>query len=151
MNELQAALGISQLKKLDNFNMKRNKIAEIYKKKLEDLPIKFQKIEKNNFSSYHLFVILFPKSIMRKNTYNDVFNFFLKNKIDVNLHYLPVHLHPFMRSKGFREKMYPIAEEYSKRAISLPIYPSLTIQNLNKVIKIINKILNKYFKNEIIK
>lgn len=151
MNELQAALGISQLKKLDNFNMKRNKIAEIYKKKLEHLPIKFQKIEKNNFSSYHLFVILFPKSIMRKNTYNDVFNFFLKNKIDVNLHYLPVHLHPFMRSKGFREKMYPIAEEYSKRAISLPIYPSLTIQNLNKVIKIINKILNKYFKNEIIK
>ena len=66
MNELQAALGISQLKKLDNFNLKRNKIANFYKKNLKNLPIKFQEIDKNNFSTYHLFVILFPKSIIRK-------------------------------------------------------------------------------------
>ena len=49
MNELQAALGISQLKKLDNFNLKRNKIANFYKKNLKNLPIKFQEIDKNNF------------------------------------------------------------------------------------------------------
>ena len=78
MNELQAALGISQLKKLDNFNLKRNKIANFYKKNLKNLPIKFQEIDKNNFSTYHLFVILFPKSIIRKKIYNKIFNFFLK-------------------------------------------------------------------------
>tara|TARA_B100000965_G_scaffold405235_1_gene438462 strand:+ start:411 stop:1598 length:1188 start_codon:yes stop_codon:yes gene_type:complete len=151
MNELQAALGISQLKKLDSFNLKRNKIAKIYKKKLKNLPIKFQKIDKNNFTSYHLFVILFPKSVIRKKIYNEIFNYFLKNKIDINLHYLPIHLHPFFRLKGFKERMYLVSEEYSKRAISLPIFPSLTFQNQNKVIKIIKKVFKKYFNNEIVK
>ena len=151
MNELQAALGISQLKKLDSFNLKRNKIAKIYKKKLKNLPIKFQKIDKNNFTSYHLFVILFPKSVIRKKIYNEIFNYFLKNKIDINLHYLPIHLHPFFRLKGFKDRMYLVSEEYSKRAISLPIFPSLTFQNQNKVIKIIKKVFKKYFNNEIVK
>ncbi len=151
MNELQAALGISQLKKLDSFNLKRNKIAKIYKKKLKNLPIKFQKIDKNNFTSYHLFVILFPKSVIKKKIYNEIFNYFLKNKIDINLHYLPIHLHPFFRLKGFKERMYLVSEEYSKRAISLPIFPSLTFQNQNKVIKIIKKVFKKYFNNEIVK
>ena len=151
MNELQAALGISQLKKLDSFNLKRNKIAKIYKKKLKNLPIKFQKIDKNNFTSYHLFVILFPKSVIRKKIYNEIFNYFLKNKIDINLHYLPIHLHPFFRLKGFKERMYLVSEEYSKRAISLPIFLSLTFQNQNKVIKIIKKVFKKYFNNEIVK
>ena len=151
MNELQAALGISQLKKLDSFNLKRTKIAKIYKKKLKNLPIKFQKIDKNNFTSYHLFVILFPKSVIRKKIYNEIFNYFLKNKIDINLHYLPIHLHPFFRLKGFKDRMYLVSEEYSKRAISLPIFPSLTFQNQNKVIKIIKKVFKKYFNNEIVK
>ena len=151
MNELQAALGISQLKKLENFNLRRNKIASSYIKKLKNLPIKFQEIDKNNFSSYHLFVILFPKSIIKKKIYNKVFNFFLKKKIDINLHYLPVHLHPFFRLKGFKEGSFPISEEYSKRAISLPIYPSLTFQNQNKIVNIIKKVFKKYFNNEIIK
>jgi len=131
--------------------LKRNKIAKIYKKKLKNLPIKFQKIDKNNFTSYHLFVILFPKSVIRKKIYNEIFNYFLKNKIDINLHYLPIHLHPFFRLKGFKERMYLVSEEYSKRAISLPIFPSLTFQNQNKVIKIIKKVFKKYFNNEIVK
>ncbi|WP_440655417.1 UDP-4-amino-4,6-dideoxy-N-acetyl-beta-L-altrosamine transaminase [Candidatus Pelagibacter sp. HIMB1506] len=150
MNELQAALGISQLNKLDSFNLKRNKIAKFYKNKLKNLPIKFQEVDKNSFSSYHLFVVLFPKSIIKKKIYNKIFNFFLKNKIDINLHYLPLHLHPFFRSKGFKEGSYLVSEEYSKRAISLPIYPSLTFQNQNKIVNIINKVFKKYFKNEII-
>ena len=78
MNELQAALGISQLNKLDSFNLKRNKIAKFYKNKLKNLPIKFQEVDKNSFSSYHLFVVLFPKSIIKKKIYNKIFNFFLK-------------------------------------------------------------------------
>ena len=149
MNELQAALGISQLNKLDSFNLKRNKIAKFYKNKLKNLPIKFQEVDKNSFSSYHLFVVLFPKSIIKKK-FIIKFLIFFKNKIDINLHYLPLHLHPFFRSKGFKEGSYLVSEEYSKRAISLPIYPSLTFQNQNKIVNIINKVFKKYFKNEII-
>ena len=150
MNELQAALGISQLNKLDSFNLKRNKIANFYKKNLKNQPIKFQEVYKKSFSSYHLFLDLLQKKINKKKINNKIFNFFLKNKIDINLHYLPLHLHPFFRSKGFKEGSYLVSEEYSKRAISLPIYPSLTFQNQNKIVNIINKVFKKYFKNEII-
>jgi UDP-4-amino-4,6-dideoxy-N-acetyl-beta-L-altrosamine transaminase len=148
MNEIQAALGISQLKKLSLFNKKRNILAKKYSQNLKDLPIKFQKINKNCYSAYHLFVILFPNSIIRKKLYNKIFNYFLKKKIGVNLHYLPVHLHPFYRKKGFGIGNYPIAENYAKRAISIPLYPSLTFQNQNKVIRVIKKICNQYFNNE---
>ena len=148
MNEIQAALGISQLKKLSLFNKKRNILAKKYSQNLKDLPIKFQKINKNCYSAYHLFVILFPNSIIRKKLYNKIFNYFLKKKIGVNLHYLPVHLHPFYRKKGFGIGNYPIAENYAKRAISIPLYPSLTFQNQNKVIRVIKKICNHYFNNE---
>ena len=61
---------------------------------------------------------------------------------------LPVHLHPFYRKKGFGIGNYPIAENYAKRAISIPLYPSLTFQNQNKVIRVIKKICNQYFNNE---
>ena len=72
----------------------------------------------------------------------------MKNKISVNLHYLPVHLHPFYKKKGFKVGSYPVSENYAKRAISIPLYPSLTFQNQNKVIKVTKKICKQYFNNE---
>ena len=148
MNEIQAALGISQLKKLTLFNKKRNILAKKYKIELKNLPLKFQKIDKYCYSSYHLFIIIFPNSIIRRKIYNKIFNYFLKNKISVNLHYLPVHLHPFYKKKGFKVGSYPVSENYAKRAISIPLYPSLTFQNQNKVIKVTKKICKQYFNNE---
>ena len=148
MNEIEAALGISQLKKLNLFNKKRNILAKKYKKNFASLPIKVQQITKNCISTYHLFVIIFPNSIIRKKFYSKIFNFFRKKNIGVNLHYLPVHLQPFYKKMGFRNGNFNVSENYSKRALSIPLYPSLTFQNQNKVIKVIRQICKEFFNDE---
>ena len=93
MNEIQSTLGISQLKKLKKFLIKRNKVAQFYIDNLSDLPIKFQKIEKNFYSSYHLFII--KLNTEHKNLYKIFFNYLRAKTQLVNLHYLPIHLQPF--------------------------------------------------------
>ena len=100
LNDIQAALGISQLKKINLFLKKRNKIAKFYKDNLKSLPLNFQLVGKNFYSSYHLFIIQINKNF--KKYYKNLFLFLRKNNLLVNLHYLPVHLHPFYRRKGFR-------------------------------------------------
>ena len=86
MNELSAALGVSQLKNLNKFVKKRNQIAKRYIKELKNLPIKFQKIDNYNYSSYHLMIINFDMK-KTKLIYKEIFNKFRKKNIFVNLHY----------------------------------------------------------------
>ncbi len=141
MNDLQASLGISQLNKINYFIKERNKIAKIYKSELKNLPLSFQKIEKNFKSSYHLFII---KIKSKKNeTYRKLFNYMRKNKIFVNLHYLPIHLHPYYRNLGFKKNDFPNSEDYSCKAMSIPIYPGLRLNDLKKVINLIKKFFKK--------
>ena len=135
MSEIQAALGISQLKRLNNFVKKRNKIAKIYLENLKNLPLEMQKVEKNFISTYHLFIIKLKDQ--KQHLHLKLFNYLRKNKIFVNLHYLPVHLQPFFKKKGFKNKNFPISENYSKSAMSIPIYPNLTLKNQLKVIFLI--------------
>ena len=142
MNDLQAALGINQLKKINFFVKKRNLIALNYRKKLKNIPLNFQKVGDNFLSSYHLFII----KLKDKKKHKKLFNYLRMNKIFVNLHYLPIHLHPFYRSIGFKKKDLPISEDYSSSAISIPIYPKLSTANQNKVIKLIFKFFNSYEK-----
>ena len=75
-----------------------------------------------------------------------IFKEFLKNGVNVQLHYQPVHLHPYYRKLGFRKGSFPVSENYAKRAFSLPNYYLLSRSNQNKVIRVLNKILNKYDK-----
>lgn len=138
MNDVQAALGISQLKQINNFVKKRNKIAKIYKKKLRHLPIKFQQVKKEFLSSYHLFVIQVKNSI-----HKSFFKYLRKNKIFVNLHYLPIHLHPFYRDLGFKKNYLVNTENYSSSSLSIPIYPNLSLNTQYKVIKIIKNYFKK--------
>ena len=141
ISEIQAALGVSQLKKLDSFVKKRNQIAKVYLKNLKNLPLQMQKVEKNFISTYHLFIIKLKDN--KSNLHLKLFNFLRKNRIHVNLHYLPVHLHPYFKKRGFKNKNFPISENYSKNAISIPIYPHLTKKNQYKVIFLIRKFFNK--------
>ena len=142
MNDLQAALGINQLKKINYFVKKRNLIALNYRKKLKNIPLNFQQVGNNFLSSYHLFII----KLKDKKKHKKLFNYLRSNKIFVNLHYLPIHLHPFYRSIGFKKKDLPISEDYSSSAISIPIYPKLSLVNQNKVIKLIFKFFKSYEK-----
>ena len=142
MNDIQSALGISQLKNLNIFLKKRNKIAKIYHDYLKNLPIKFQKIEKNYYSSYHLFIIKLDTKY--KYLHRKFFNYLRSKNIFVNLHYLPIHLQPFYRKFDFKKNQFPIAEEYSETAISIPIYPNLKKKEQIKIVNFIKSFFNKY-------
>jgi len=143
MNELEASLGLSQLKKLKLFIKKRNNIATIYNKLLKNLPIELPFIKKINYSTYHLYVIRFKKRMIKNYSYKKIFDKIRKHKIGINLHYLPIHLHPYFKKLGFKKNYLKNAEDYSNEAISLPIYHELKLKDQKKVVKIIAKILNE--------
>ena len=138
MSEIQAALGISQMKKINKFLKKRNDIAKTYLKNLKDLPLDFQKIENGNISSYHLFIIKL-KFTNKKINQTKLYNFLKKNKIETNLHYFPIHLQPFYGNIGFKKNEYINSENYSSTVLSIPIYYSLELKTQMKIIKIIRK------------
>ncbi len=139
MNEISAALGLSQLKKLNMFLSKRNSIAKKYKKALKNYPVKFQKINKYNFCSYHLMLVNFDLSKTKYN-YNQIFKKFRKNGIFVNLHYKPLHLNPFFKKMGFKKKQFLNSENYANSSLSIPIFFDLKISEFNKVVKLIKSL-----------
>ena len=139
MSDINASLGLSQLKKTNSFIKKRNNIAKLYNKELKHMPIQLPMVKKENFCSYHLYVIKLNNR--SKIIYNKVFKDFLSKKIDVNLHYLPAHLHPFYKKFGFKKGNFPISESHAERAISIPIYYDLNKKDQIQIIKNIKKIL----------
>ena len=143
LSDIHAALGISQLKKLDLFVKQRNLIAKNYFKLLKNLPLILPPpTKKNILSSFHLFVVRIDFS-RTKRTYKQLFNFLRKNKLWVNLHYLPIYSHPLYKKK-FNINHYKNTENYYKSAISIPIFPGLKYKEQ----LFINKKLNFFFSNE---
>jgi UDP-4-amino-4,6-dideoxy-N-acetyl-beta-L-altrosamine transaminase len=140
MSEIAAALGLSQLKKINKFVKIRNVHAKNYKKLIKDLPVKHQEIILNNKSSYHLFIIILDLKKIKKN-YNTIFNSLRKKGVLVNMHYRPIHLQPFYKNKGFKIGNFPIAEQYGKSALSLPLYIDLKFKDQEKIIKILREII----------
>tara|TARA_A100001388_G_C28768586_1_gene502374 strand:- start:722 stop:1921 length:1200 start_codon:yes stop_codon:yes gene_type:complete len=138
MNELQAALGLSQLKRLEKIINRRNYLYDQYKILLDTLPLKLLDIPKNVYSSLHLAVITLNDETRREN----VFSLFRKNNIGVQLHYYPVHLQPIYKKLGFKEGDFPSSEEYSKKAISIPLYPQLKKRDLIRVANLLKKFLD---------
>jgi len=140
MSDIHASLGISQLKKINVFLKYRSNIANIYDKKLLHPLIVLPKKDKDYISTYHLYVIkLKLKKINR--SYDYIFKKIQSKGIGINLHYLPVHLHPLFRKMGFKRGDFPLAEKYSKCAISIPIYFGLKNKDQKKVINIIKNFL----------
>ena len=138
MNDMEATLGISQLSRLDKFINQRNKIAEIYKKYLNQNKIKFQLLIPDSKSSMHLFIIRVNKNIRMK-----IYNSLKKNGINTNLHYKPIYRHSFYKKYNFNKNNFQNSEKYYKEAITLPLYYDLKKVHQMKIIKIINKVLNK--------
>lgn len=141
MNDIEATLGISQLRNINYFLKKRNYLASRYKKKLSTLPIKFQNLNTKNYSSYHLFTINLQKSFHVKN-YDKIFNFLRKHKIFVQKHYILIYKHPYYKKK--LGKLYlKNSENFSNSVISLPIYPTLKLSEQDFIIKKFHEILKK--------
>ena len=127
LTDIQAALGNSQLKKADSGLQKRQEIAKIYQQAFKNLPVKFQKVPKDRFHAYHLFVL----EVEDRKTFYDYLH---KNGILAQIHYIPVHLLDYYSRFGWKKGDFPIAESYYEKTISLPMFPSLTADEQNYVI-----------------
>lgn len=124
ITDMQAALGISQLKKLDSFIEKRRKIAAFYDSKFRDNPFFDTPHEKDYaHSAYHLYPIrLKDKYAERK---KEIFSRLRESGIGAQVHYIPVYLQPFYQALGYRQGLCPVAERFYQREISLPVYPGI--------------------------
>ena len=147
MNELEASLGITQLKRIKKFIKKRNLIAKRYMKLLKNLPLQLPIIKKYNYSTFHLFVVRLKSNLIKEYSYDKFFNKIRKSGIGINLHYLPIHLQPYFRKLGFKKNYLKNSEDYSKEAISLPIYNDLTLKDQKKVVNTLKYIILKNKKN----
>ncbi len=133
MTELQAALGVSQLQRLDKYVAQRNKLADRYDRLLTDLSVVTPWRHPDCYSSFHLYVICLDLE-KTSTTRLQVFQALWAKGIGVNVHYIPVHLQPFYQQLGFKFHDFPRSECYYEAAISLPIYPGLSDQDQNEVI-----------------
>lgn len=140
MTDMQAALGVSQIQRLDEYVAKRHELAERYNELLKELPITLPWQHEDSYSGLHLYVIRLQLDKISK-THLEVFNGMRKAGILVNLHYIPVHLQPYYQEMGFNEDQFPEAEQYYKEAISLPMFPTMTEDQQNQVVSSLKSIL----------
>ncbi|WP_337033155.1 UDP-4-amino-4,6-dideoxy-N-acetyl-beta-L-altrosamine transaminase [Paenibacillus illinoisensis] len=140
MTDIQAALGVSQMDKLDNFIQRRREIVEIYNRDLADIPglvLPYQHPKAN--SSWHLYVVRFlPEyfSYSRREIFETLRNW----NIGVHVHYIPVYLQPFYKELGYSEGLCPNAERYYETAITLPLFPKMTDDDVLYVVKAIKSL-----------
>ncbi|SFC96181.1 UDP-4-amino-4,6-dideoxy-N-acetyl-beta-L-altrosamine transaminase [Thiohalospira halophila DSM 15071] len=124
MTEMQAALGISQLGRLDAFIARRRELVARYNRELDSLPVTRPWQDPDAESAWHLYVICLGEGA-GPNDREEVFRSLWEAGIGVNVHYIPVHTQPQYQAMGFREGDYPVAEKYYATALSLPLYPAL--------------------------
>lgn len=141
MTDIQGALGASQLERLGGNIARRNALAERYNKALRALPLHLPTVRSENQSAFHLYVVRLKEHSATVDAHRRVFDQLRQRGIGVNLHYMPVHLQPYYRELGFSAGQYPEAEAHGKSAITLPLYASLTDQQQDEVVAVLNEIL----------
>ncbi|MGL4912225.1 MAG: UDP-4-amino-4,6-dideoxy-N-acetyl-beta-L-altrosamine transaminase [Romboutsia sp.] len=147
ITDFQCALGISQLNKIDKFIKRRKELVNIYNEELRNIDgIIIQKEEKFSDTSRHLYIIkleLEKFKVGRK----EIFDALHAENIGVNVHYLPVYLHPYYQKLGYKKNLCKIAEDLYKSMITLPLYPIMSDDDLYDVVNAIKKVL-KYYKKD---
>jgi len=140
MTDLHAALGLSQLARLDVFVARRRQLATRYNDLLADLAVTLPVAQPGAESAWHLYVVRL-KLAQIKLSQTQVFDALRAAGLGVNLHYIPVHLQPYYQQLGFKNGDFPEAERYFGEAISLPLYPDLTDEEQVEVVEILRQIL----------
>lgn len=131
--DLQAALGESQLRRLDGMQAQRTVLAERYDKLLADLPLILPPRQADRVSAWHLYAVEIDDANTDR-TRAAVFQSLREAKIGVNVHYIPIHIQPYYAAMGFRRGDFPAAERYYARTISLPLFPALTEAQQQRVV-----------------
>ena len=134
MTDIQAALGLSQMNRLDDFVKRRHVIAAQYDELLCDLPVLPQRRSVECYSAMHLYLVRITTEKLNK-SHGQVFSELRESGIGVNLHYIPVHTQPYYQKLGFNTGDFPQAEKYYTETISLPMFPDLSHDEQGKVVK----------------
>lgn len=140
MTELQAALGVSQMQRLDAFVARRHQLAQRYEELLANLPVRTPWQYPDSYSGLHLYVVRLELDKINKK-HRQVFEALREHGIGVNLHYIPVHTQPHYQRMGFKVGDYPQAEQYYAEAISLPMYQTLSDSQQDQVVAVLQKVL----------
>jgi UDP-4-amino-4,6-dideoxy-N-acetyl-beta-L-altrosamine transaminase len=140
MTELQAALGLSQLQRLDEFVTRRQELASRYDRLLADLPLTLPWQHPDTYSAWHLYVIRLKLEEISSSR-NEVFDYLRQQGIGVNVHYIPVHIQPYYQNVGFQIGQYPEAEKYYQQAITLPLFPTMTEDEQDRVVEALEAVV----------
>jgi len=136
MTELQAALGVSQMARLDDYVMRRNALADAYDTALAGLALRRPGRQADTLSAFHLYVVRVDPARRRA-----VFDALRADDIGVNVHYIPVHLQPYWRRLGFGPGDFPASEAYYAGAISIPLFPGMTEADQAQVVAALSRAL----------
>lgn len=138
MTELQAALGVTQMERLDSYVARRHQLARRYDDLLSSLPINTPWQHPDSYSGLHLYVIRLQLDQIKK-THREVFEALRELGIGVNLHYIPVHTQPHYERMGFKADDFPQAQTYYREAISIPMFQTMTDEQQDEVIAALRK------------
>jgi UDP-4-amino-4,6-dideoxy-N-acetyl-beta-L-altrosamine transaminase len=146
MTDLQAALGISQLTKLDKFVQKRREIASIYNEAFSNIqgiriPYQLSYVD----SSWHLYVLQLQLEEFRVGR-REIFEALRAENIGVHVHYIPVYLQPYYQKLGYKRGICPVAEQWYEAALTIPLFPKMTRADIDSVVDAVKKVLSFYLK-----
>ncbi|WP_434650367.1 UDP-4-amino-4,6-dideoxy-N-acetyl-beta-L-altrosamine transaminase [Pseudomonas sp. D1-2] len=141
MTELQAALGLSQMERLDQFIARRHQLATRYNDLLAALPVTVPWQHPDSYSGLHLYVIRLQLAKISK-SHRQVFESLRDQGIGVNLHYIPVHTQPYYAQMGFKPEDFPVAQDYYREAISIPMFQTMSDEQQDQVVAAIKQAVN---------
>ncbi len=141
MTELQAALGISQLQRVDGFVSNRHVLKKRYDLLLEDLPLILPYQSKDCYSSLHLYPVQIDIAKKVAKSRKQIFIELRENNVGVNVHYIPIHMQPYFQNLGFKKGDFPNSEVYYQSTLTLPMFSSMTSEQQDEVVTVLNKIL----------
>lgn len=141
MTELQAALGVSQMERLDQYIARRHQLAARYNDLLAALPVTVPWQHPDSYSGLHLYVIRLQLDKISK-SHRQVFESLREQGVGVNLHYIPVHTQPYYAQMGFKPEDFPVAQDYYREAISIPMFQTMSDEQQDQVVAAINQAMN---------
>lgn len=140
MTDLQAALGYSQMKRVDEFVARRRELAARYERLLANLPVRTPQVLEGAEPSWHIYVVRVDFSQLRISK-QEIFDRMKANGIVLNLHYIPVHMQPYYQKFGFADGDFPSSESYYREALTLPLYYDLTDDSQGRIVKSLRDVL----------
>jgi len=140
MTDLQAALGCSQMLRLDENVSRRHQLADRYDDELAGLPLVLPYRNDSSYSAFHLYIVLLEEALAAE--HKSVFESLRERGVGVNLHYIPIHTQPYYQAMGFADGDFPRAENYYSRAMSIPLYPLLGSEQQDTVVDALKTVLS---------